>query len=82
MMPAYGLAENTVFVCGRADYNREMKIIAVDAKKLRTAGVVEILKADDGKVATSADLTIESLKLVGCGVPGKMVDGKFRCLAV
>lgn len=77
-MPAYGLAENTLFVSGRQEFGQPVKIIRIDVNKMRSERVVEVVSDDDynKRVAENGDPTSYQ-RLVGCGPPGVFVDGKL-----
>eukprot|EP00919_Chromeraceae_sp_WS-2016_P065730 GHVR01155417.1.p1 GENE.GHVR01155417.1~~GHVR01155417.1.p1 ORF type:complete len:522 (-),score=123.55 GHVR01155417.1:246-1721(-) len=55
--PAFGLAENTLFVCGRQNPLDKVTLLSVNTDKLRLTGEVE--ECD----------TAASQVLVGCGIP-------------
>ncbi|CEL96742.1 unnamed protein product [Vitrella brassicaformis CCMP3155] len=66
-VPAYGMAENTLFISGRRGYDYNPLTITVDANKLRTEGVVELLEGEIPPSVTSA-------QFVGCGGPPPGVE--------
>lgn len=78
LMPAYGLAENTLFVSGRQIFESEVKIIRVNADRMRAEGIVEIISEEEYEKTVKLDGANSSTyqKLVGSGPCGEMVDGE------
>eukprot|EP00922_Rhytidocystis_sp_ex-Travisia-forbesii_P022207 GHVS01032526.1.p1 GENE.GHVS01032526.1~~GHVS01032526.1.p1 ORF type:complete len:889 (-),score=177.75 GHVS01032526.1:700-3366(-) len=61
-LPAYGLAENTLIVSGRANFDDEPTVIAVNANKAATQGILEVIP--------NPEESAEPVKyIMGCGKP-------------
>lgn len=66
-LPAYGLAEHTLIVAGRAHFNSTPKILCVDSDKVAEQLMFKVVKDDD-------DSCKNSRWLMGCGAPCPSVD--------
>lgn len=70
--PAFGLAEHTLIVTGRANWQSRPNVLYVDAKMLQAERTVKVYTAEE---AASMG-TGEFQDLVSCGSPFKGVTGK------
>lgn len=80
IVPTYGLAEHTVFVCSGGKQR-----LTVDKEALETQGKVIVVDTPSGAAATTGSMNVAAVsRLVGCGFPSKqnvnvkIVDGENR----
>lgn len=80
LMPAYGLAENTLFVSGRQVFDQQVSIIRIDANKMRDERMIQIVDDVTYKNSTSSETSAPSgyQRLVGCGPCSEMIDGREK----